>query len=171
MAVTQALFDRIGIALKVSYDPVRELPTFGGGGGLSAKLLDYAKARYRGQRPAGTDAVYFMTRAWDGGFADCIGGVADPRRAFAIGSVDYAIEGVVPAPTVDEGNIAGHELGHLFGAHHHYSNCTEAQPYAALRGEPGPCTLMSPLAMAFTGSVSTVERLFIRHYAKQYARG
>lgn len=170
MAVTVGVFQRIGIALRVSYDAV-QLPSFRGARDVREAAFGYARARYGGQRPRGTDVVYVMTRDWAGGFADCIGGIADPTRAFALGSVDYALEGIVPAPTTDEGHIAAHELGHLLAAHHHYANCAEAQPAEALRGEPGPCTVMNPAAYSNTGSVGTLERAYFRSYAREYAKG
>ncbi|HYP25038.1 MAG TPA: zinc-dependent metalloprotease family protein [Actinomycetota bacterium] len=173
MAVTRGAFERIGIKLRVSYDeidpPAWLVDPFDGPS--NTDILDWMKSHYGGRRPKGTDLVSYMTRYWSGGFADCIGGVAHADRAFALGSIDYAIEGIVPSPTADEGVIAAHELGHLLGAHHHYSNCAEAVPSGAPRGDANPCTTMSPLATTASTTFGLLEKSYIRHYAESYARG
>ncbi len=169
IADTVAAYDRINVAMKVSWDVV-PIPT-PRSTDPRVDMFAFMRARYHGKRPKGVDVVYLMTRFWAGGFADCIGGVRDDVHSFALGSVDYATEGVVPAPFTNEGYIAAHEIGHLLGAHHHYSSCAEAHPSAGLRGEPGPCTVMTPLAHTMTGTFSTLETAFIRDYVRKYARG
>jgi hypothetical protein len=175
IAVTRDVFARIGIRMKARYDLVTVPEGWNvdelGSGPSQTEILEFMKDHYRGQRPPGVDVVYFMTHYWAGGFADCIGGVAFPDRAFALGSLDYAVEGVVPAPTADEGVIAAHEIGHLLGAHHHYSNCSEALPSGATRGEVGPCTTMSPLAATASRTFGLLERSYVRYYAEEFARG
>jgi hypothetical protein len=161
-------YRRIGIALRVSYDALIDPPSLASAS--QDEFLDFMKSHYGGERPRGVDVVYYMTRDWSGGFADCIGGVRFADRAFAFGSIDYSVEGLLPAPTVDEGVIAAHEIGHLLGAHHHYSNCVEPAPSMA-RGELGPCTTMSPAAVSASPTFGTVERMFIRDYAAHYAKG
>ena len=174
LETTVDAFARIGIRLKLSYQEVR-VPAWGDaedlGGPTQAEILRFMKQTVGGRRPKGTDLVYFMTRHWDGGFADCIGGVRYADRAFALGSIDYAIEGIVPSPTAHEGVIAAHELGHLLGAHHHYSNCAEALPSGAVRAEVNPCTTMAPLATVASSTFGVVERSFIRAYVAEYAKG
>ena len=173
LETTVDAFDRIGIRLKLSYQEVR--PEWGDpadfGGPTPAEILRFMKHVVGPRPPQGTDLVYFMTRHWDGGMADCIGGIRYPRRAFAFGSIDYAIEGIVPSPTAHEGVIAAHELGHLLGAHHHYSNCAEALPSGATRTEVNPCTTMAPLATVASSTFGVVERSFIRAYVAEYAKG
>ena len=175
MAVTRAAFDRIGIRMKVRYDKVVPPVTWEidelGSGPSQPEIFEFMKGHYGGVRPPGVDIVYFMTRYWAGGFADCIGGVAYPDLAFAFGSLDYATEGVVPSPTADEGVIAAHEIGHLLGAHHHYSNCAEALPSGATRGDVAPCTTMSPLAATASSTFGLVERSYVRYYTAEFARG
>lgn len=175
MAVTRDAFARIGIALKVRYDVVEPPSTWNvdtlGAGPSQPEIFDFMKSHYGGERPAGADLVYFMTRYWAGGFADCIGGVRLADRAFAFGSLDYAVEGAVPSPTADEGVIAAHELGHLLGGQHHYSSCAEALPSGATRGEVAPCTTMSPLAATASPTFGLVERSYLRYYVERYAKG
>lgn len=175
LEVTRDTFARIGISVKLRYTTVvppdewDDDPDLSGGPN-QADILSFMKELFGGERPPGDDFVYFMTRHWDGGFADCIGGIRFPNRAFAFGSIDYATEGLVPSPTVNEGVIAAHEIGHLLGAHHHYSNCAEAQPWGALRGDPNPCTTMWPAAATMSSTFGTVERSFIRDYAQRYGQ-
>lgn len=174
VAVARGAFERIGVRMKVRYDavvPPAEWPSDPLDEPSADEIFAFVKSHYGGQRPAGVDLVYFMTSHWSGGIADCIGGVRFPDRAFAIGSIDYAVEGTVPSPTANEGVIAAHELGHLLGAHHHYSNCSEALPSGATRGDVNPCTTMSPLATTASSTFSLLEASFIRHYVAAYAKG
>ena len=174
LAVTRDAFARIGIRLKVRYDVVEPPAEWTNGffeGPSQPEIFEFMKGHYGGERPDGVDLVYFVTRYWSGGFADCIGGVRFPDRAFAFGSMDYKFEGAVPSPTANEGVIAAHELGHLLGAHHHYSNCTEALPSGALRGDFNACTTMSPSATTASSTFGVLERSYVRHYTKEYARG
>lgn len=174
MKLTREMFHRIGIDLKVRFQKVVAPSAWSSdlfGGPAQRDILEFMKSVFGGQRPAGVDIVYFMTRDWAGGFADCIGGVRFADRAFAFGSVDYALEGIVPVPTASEGVIAAHEIGHLLGAHHHYSNCAEAQPWGATRGDVNPCTAMSPFAATASSTFGVLERSFIRAYTAEYAKG
>ncbi len=174
LAVTRGAFERIGIKLKVRYDVVVPPGTWGTGffnEPSGDEIFAFMKDHYGGARPAGVDLVYFMTRHWSGGMADCVGGVRSPESAFAFGSMDYKIAGLTEVPTADEGVIAAHELGHLLGAHHHYSNCTEALPSGALRGDFNPCTTMSPAAATASSTFGLLERSFVRYYVEQYAKG
>ena len=110
------------------------------------------KALFGGQRPAYAHLVYLLTKrdiaAGAGGTAvagqaDCIGGVMYPETAFAVG--EYSDEpgdgegGLFGFGVRQSARIAGHEIGHLFGAHHHYANCVEA---AGNETDAHQCTLM-----------------------------
>ena len=175
MGVARDTYSRIGVKLKLRYDEIDPPDEWNvdtiGAGPSQPEIFEVMKDYYGGERPPGVDLVYFMTRYWAGGFADCIGGVRFADRAFAFGSIDYAIEGAVPSPSADEGVIAAHELGHLLGAHHHYSNCTEALPSGATRGDTNPCTTMSPLAGTASSTFGLLERSYVRYYVERYAKG
>ena len=176
MKTTKETFARIGIRLRVRYQMVIAPTEWSAGtdvfdGPSRPEIFDFMKSLFGGQRPSGVDVVYFMTRHWAGGVADCIGGIRFADRAFAFGSIDYATEGLVPSPTGNEGVIAAHEIGHLLGAHHHYANCVEAQPSGALRGDTNPCTTMWPAAANASSTFGLLERSFIRSYAAEYAKG
>ncbi len=158
----QTIFDRANAAygpLGLRLVPSFEAVSFGSDGepadGEDAHgLIDQAKSRFGGQRPAGADVVYVLTakdisalgQTAVAGMADCIGGVAFADRAFAVGEdIDTRI------PSFDIGlrfladlsaKTAAHEIGHLFGGHHHYANCAEGTPSAATDREFAPCSLM-----------------------------
>lgn len=176
MRTTAAAFDHIGVRLAVTYDRIDVPKQWKEPNGLfpddvgSSDHFELMKDHYGGERPPGVDIVYFFSRYWGGGLADCIGGVRFPDRAFAFGSLDYAFEGIVPIPTVDEGVIAAHEIGHLLGAHHHYSNCSEAPVLGALAGEVAVCTTMSPAAATASAFFGLLETSFVRYFTKEYAQ-
>ena len=174
LAVTRTAFEQIGIKLKIRYDRVQVPDTWTKGffaEPTGDEIFAFMKDHYGGKRPDGVDLVYFITSYWSGGLADCVGGVRSPESAFAFGSLDYKFEGSVGIPTADEGVIAAHEMGHLLGAHHHYSNCAEALPSGALRGDFNPCTTMSPAAATASSTFGLVERSFVRYYTERYAEG
>lgn len=163
---TKGAFSRIGIELVPRYHSVAVPAGWAHTSPDQQTILEFMRSLFGGARPKGTDLVYFFTRYWAGGFADCIGGIRDRAHGFAFGSTEYATEGIVPMPTVNEGDIAAHELGHLLGAHHHYANCVEPAP--ALPAAGGPCTTMWPLAAGISTVFGTLERSFIRSYAETY---
>jgi hypothetical protein len=172
-ATVRSIYGRIGVALKGRFDVISPPKSWSSPDTLvdQPTILKFMKRTYGGRRPSGVDLVYYFTPYWAGGFADCIGGVRFANRAFAFGSSDYATEGVVPAPTADEGVIMAHELGHLLGAQHHYFNCVEALPSGAPRGDVNPCTVMAPYAGMASTTFGTLEKSFIRMYASEYAKG
>ena len=174
MRTTTWAFDRIGIDLDVTYDAVAVPAEWASPAGTlpdrtSEELWSLIKDHYDGTRPKGVDIVYYFTRYWGGGMADCIGGVRFADKAFAFGSIDYALESVVPMPTVDEGVIAAHEIGHLLGAHHHYFNCVEAAPNGAMHTMAAACTTMSPSATLASPIFGVLEANFVRYYTDKYA--
>jgi hypothetical protein len=130
VAAARSAYEPLGIRFHVTYDEAQ----FGSADGL--ELLAEVKRRYGGQRPFGTHLVYVLTSkdltdAVIGdslaGQADCIGGVAYPENAFAVGEADPG----------HGAKTMAHELGHLMGGHHHWANCGES----LLSGD-NLCTLM-----------------------------
>ncbi|HVM33948.1 MAG TPA: zinc-dependent metalloprotease family protein [Actinomycetota bacterium] len=130
-----------------------------------------------GKRPRRFDVVYVMT-AKDihsqgdysiAGFAFCIGGVRDPRFAFAVGEGLSPYEAALGDPTFSA-KIAAHELGHLLGAHHHYGNCAEGDRSTEGGGEPSFCTLMWTVYVRFMSlNFGTLEAAVVRGHAVQFA--
>jgi hypothetical protein len=95
LAVARGLFSKaaeayapLGIDLAPRFRVIRPVPDLDG---RSERYLTWLKEQMGGRRPAGTDVVYLATHHYLGsaGQADCIGGVADPRRAFAVGMLDF----------------------------------------------------------------------------------
>lgn len=145
-----AAYAPLGIQLAVRLAPVGQVPQPPDGAATDAFYLSWLKERFPGGAPAGSDLVYFATsrRVTGGGRADCVGGIADPRTAFAVGGlavkgvvgVTTDPEGLLPEPAVADGGAktAAHEIGHLLGAQHHLAACGIAPPV-----DPDePCEIM-----------------------------
>ena len=140
----------------------------------SQHLIDEAKKWTLGLRPADTDVVYLLT-AKDlsdaAGRADCIGGVRYPEAAFAVGE-DYRYEDMLGLFYKNgTAKIAGHEIGHLMGAHHHYANCAEGSPGAVEEGGPTPCSLMTNFVDFMSLIFNNLEGSVVRGHAAEYATG
>lgn len=130
-----------------------------------------------GQRPDDIDVVLLLTdkdifyqsagqRMYgSGGIAACIGGVEYADKAFAIAEGWRRPGGDATYPA----KVVAHELGHLMGAHHHYSNCVEGD--GTMRaGLPGVCTLMEgSLTRLVSARFGTVESAAIRGHAVRFA--
>jgi Metallo-peptidase family M12B Reprolysin-like len=171
---------------KQSYAPlnINLLPSFetvSFSGTDAQGLIDQAKARFGGVRPAGIDLVYTLTSKdiqADGqtavaGLADCIGGVAFDDRAFAVGENFTTDEAALIGPLFLARNlsakVAAHELGHLMGGHHHYANCAEGLLSESLESELSPCTLMFNAVDLASLNFSTLNGLVVGGHAEAYA--
>jgi hypothetical protein len=164
----------LGITLALTYQTVSFSGTEASG------LIAQSKAFFGGSRPPGTDVVYTftnkdMTEAGLGnavaGLADCIGGVAFPDRAFAVGEdlADFPLRvGPLRTGTQVAGHVAAHEIGHLMGAHHHYANCVQ-NVVPATRND-NPCTLMFNDVSLTGRAFSALNSLTVRGHAQLYAR-
>jgi hypothetical protein len=184
----QAIFDRANAAygpLGLRLAPAFEAASLASDGnpadGEDAQgLIDQAKSRFGGQRPAGSDVVYVLTgkdiaalgQTAVAGLADCIGGVAFADRAFAVGE---DIDPRIPSFEIGlrflsdlSAKTAAHEIGHLFGGHHHYANCVEGTPSAA-EGEFAPCTLMFNDLEFQALRFGALESLAVAGHAQCYA--
>ncbi|HKH49773.1 MAG TPA: zinc-dependent metalloprotease family protein [Thermoanaerobaculia bacterium] len=164
----------VGIDLNVvSYQSV----TFTGTEG--AALIQQAKNRFGGVRPAGSDLVYVLSNkdlTTDGdtslaGLADCIGGVRFAHHAFAVGEA-VGIEESAIGPFLMEVDahpeIAAHELGHLMGAHHHYANCVEGNLQGAAN-DLSPCSLMFNFVDFQSLNFAQLNAAVVRGHAVQHA--
>lgn len=142
-------------------------------------LIQQSKALFGGVRPAGIDVVYTLTSKdisaggnnAVAGLADCIGGVAFPDRAFAVGEEldpdSTGVGGLVIAANLSA-KVASHEVGHLFGGHHQYANCVEGL-LSELGAELSPCTLMVNAVDLSSFNFSTLNGLVVRGHAEAYA--
>jgi hypothetical protein len=166
LATAQPVYEALGIALSVSY----ERASFTSGEG--AALIDEVRRYYGGQRPPGTHAVYVFTAkdlyADDGtgpdhslvGQADCIGGVAYPEHAFAVGEA-IADDRFLTLGSGLAGKTLVHELGHLAGGHHHYANCAES-----VTEVDAPCTVMINDLYLAAPKFSSLNGLVVRGHAQ-----
>jgi hypothetical protein len=158
-------YARIGVAVRVSFDVMRLTDD-------GTYPFVQVRRRYGGVRPHGVDAVHVLSDDFEGGYAECIGGVAYPERGFSNGSAHYAFNGV-PVDRVPAGMIAAHEIGHQLGAHHEMVSCVEAAPQLLLKpasdGSAGPCTVMGPLALQDSETFSTAERATVRSFVRRWA--
>ena len=189
VAAARRAYGPLGIDLRATYQRVR-LPADGRAStygrpmftaSTDAAMAAAKRAVPHGRPPRGAELVYLLTnkdlyvRDVDGGrsygvagMADCIGGVLDPHRAFAVG------ESFEPAPLDVAGlafareqaaKVLAHELGHLLGAHHHYANCGEAVPAAAAERTTDACTLMFNDVGLVSLRFSTVNLAVVRGHA------
>jgi predicted Zn-dependent protease len=176
--------------LKVAFSvdrmtPVAIKPDKTGNTANAQRMLDDARALVGGARPAGFDVVFVMTKKdiYDDvlgngvvGMADCIGGVEDPKQAFAVGEVaDDELELLVdggPRMYVDTtAKILAHEVGHLLGAQHHYANCVEGIGSNDVSDrDVSPCTLMSNFVDFQSLRIDTLNGAVVRGHASSYAR-
>ena len=119
-----------------------------------------------------TDKDIYLSTGDVVGYADCIGGVRYPDRAFAIaeafdqqetlGALNLYMD--LPAKT------AAHEVGHLLGARHEHSNCVEgAGPDVVANMEPSACTLMTTYVDFQSRRFGALESGVIRAHAESYA--
>lgn len=132
----------------------------------SRAYIEASKQHFGGARPWWADVVYTMV---DGelasavaGQADCVGGIAYPDAAFAVGEVD------TQRLARRNAKIAGHEIAHLLAAHHHFANCAEGDK-GALVEDLTPCTLMFNDVGLISLGFSTLEAAVVRYYALEYA--
>ncbi len=138
----------------------------------SRKLIDASKSLVGGHVPDGFDIVYTMTTKEltdSEGMADCIGGVRYPGNAFAVGE-DFSDDGEGETGLLSgyknaTAKIAGHEIGHLMGAHHHYANCAEG--FGA--DDSAVCTLMFNYIDFQTNRFGTLESNVIRGHTEDFA--
>lgn len=143
-------------------------------------LLNQAKAHVGGTRPAGTDLVYVLTskdvtainQPGVAGLGDCLGGIRFPERAFAVGEV-IAFEDTVIGPFTfykeATARTVVHEIGHLFGAQHHYANCAEDADGDIVNGEVTPCSVMFNSLDALGPDFDTLNGIVVRGHAVEYA--
>lgn len=144
------------------------------------ELFAQAKALFGGQRPPEADAVMIFTSVditnstGNGviGQADCVGGIEFPTKSFVVIEDWQDDEPLEFEPVTFWGNIpakvVAHELAHLFGAHHQYSNCVEGVPSEAEDSEASPCTLMFPDVSFVSLAFSALEGTVTRGYALEH---
>lgn len=139
------------------------------------RLVQDARYHTAGERPPDSDLVYVLTsKTIDGaaGFADCIGGVRYPNRAYAVGEfheqevLSFGLNFYVDR----NAETLAHELGHLMGAHHHYANCAQGVGADDVTNrEPAACTLMFNFLDFTSINFSTINAATVKGHALAYA--
>ncbi len=178
LAAAARSYAPLGITLLPRYRLVKAVPDPKGN---TVVALTWLKAQFPGgRRPTGVDIVYLSTHHYFGvaGQADCIGGVAYPEHAFAVGMTSF--DGVVgasiggvdePEPPLQDGGgkLAAHEIGHLMGAHHHYgAYCVGG---ASADDPAHPCEVMFTVLKAGLGSkFGPVNAAVVRDHAERFAK-
>lgn len=158
---------------------------------VSEELIAGAKATVGGKPPKGIDLVGVFTtkemQAATGGAgtvvgqADCIGGIRWDDTSFFVVSDIRDIENPTTGttgtlnslglnPNIDAtAEVLAHEMGHLMGAHHHYSNCVEGNLTSGGTGDVSPCTLMFPAVNFASLNFAALEGATVRGHAVKYA--
>lgn len=175
MAAAARPFTEIKVKLVATFEEVTIPAT---GQSVDAPTLDtqaafnFARNHTGGFRTHGSDVVYVMTTkdlvgALGGGVAgqaDCIGGVRYPNRAFAVGEMESDPYGDYWFGSI----VAGHEIGHLLGAHHHYANCAQGNPDDIVEFLT-PCTLMFNTVTFVSRRFSSAEAAAVRGHMLAFA--
>jgi len=158
---------------------------------VSEELIAAAKTTVGGKPPKGYDLVGVFTtkemQAATGGAgtvvgqADCIGGIRWDDTSFFVVSDIRDIENPTTGqtgtlnslglnPNIDAtAEVMAHEIGHLMGAHHHYSNCVEGIQSSGGLGDVSPCTLMFPAVNFASLNFATLEGSTVRGHAVKHA--
>ena len=136
------------------------------------RVIQEAEQWTMGTRPADVDVVYVITDqvlSDAAGKADCIGGVRWADGAYAVGE-NYRAEDLLGVFYKNAtAKIAAHEIGHLMGAHHHYTNCAEGAPGAVAEVGPTPCTTMFPYLDHVSLIFGALEAAVIRGHTLDFA--
>ena len=140
-------------------------------------VIEASKDYVGGERPPGFDVVYTITNrdiTDAAGKVDCIGGIRYPTRAFGVGyyrnDEEYSDEiGPLTVLKYRTAKVATHEIAHLLGAHHHYSNCAEGDHADPSDDVGGECTVMTPDVFFVSMKFGTLESVVVRGHAVEYA--
>lgn len=142
-------------------------------------LVDAARGSLGGARPAGFDVVHILTSrelTYGGstvvGYADCIGGIRYPARAFSVSTIPVGTNSVGPVNLFVDGTVetAAHEIAHLLGARHQHASCAEGIGADDVANrDASACTLMMNYPELQSPKFGLLESLVVRGYAEGYA--
>jgi hypothetical protein len=107
------------------------------------------------------------------GIANCIGGVGTPY-AYAItevGTIKPVELGPLTAYLDVEAKNFAHEMGHVFGGHHHYAECVESAPGGLAARTVDVCSVMFNSLDFNSLHFSPVEVAAIRGFAEAHIAG
>jgi hypothetical protein len=134
----------------------------------SGAYIQASKDHFGGVRPPDADVVYTMLgpelSGSVAGQADCVGGIAFPDAAFAVGEFSDLNENEIRKSA----KIAAHEIAHLLAAHHHFANCAEGETSRAADVRIDVCTLMLNDVGLVSLKMSTLEAAVVRRWGLDY---
>lgn len=139
-----------------------------------------------GVEPRGFDLVHLLTtrdlydedpaggpRYAVAGHAECIGGIRFDGWGYSASEVpprDRFLKGTtIKMQPEMRGRAMAHELGHLMGAHHHYSACGLAAADELQRSQGGVCSVMFPDTAVHGPSFDPVNAQIVRGHAEKWA--
>jgi hypothetical protein len=145
---------------------------------MMSRLIFYYNLNYPNLR---RDAVHLLTSQDIGtdlgggqrnngvlGITNCIGSIGT-KYAYSIAEAGVVKEQLIGPLTFYadlDAKVTAHELGHVFGAQHHYAQCGPSTPAAALDHRPDVCSLMFNDADVFEMHFNPVESAAIRGFAE-----
>lgn len=167
----------LGIRLVTRYRSV-SVPNLKGD---TQAYLEWLQEKFGGKRPKGVDVVYLATHRYLDytGLAACIGGIASPEHAFAVGMLKWDVivgirvndfEPPRGSPVKDgAAKVAVHEIGHLLGGQHEFGQCGASVDPA----DPAyPCDVMLPVFPQQVGlRFGPINASLVRYFAVNYAKG
>jgi hypothetical protein len=182
LAIVEAAADSytpLGVTFRPTYKKVPPVAPAAPPVADPAALIAGARAGLGGARPSGIDVVYLMTtkdlvmgETDVVGYADCIGGVRFPNRAFATGEAVIGTQAIGPLTFYIDAaaKTMAHEIGHLLGARHEHANCAQGvQISDATGGDPTPCTVMINYVDVQSPNFGALEASVVRAYAEVFA--
>jgi hypothetical protein len=159
---------------------VADLPT---GDDLMSQLIRYYRTNYPNLK---RDHVHLLTKKdvaaelvpgqkeyAVAGIANCIGGVGT-KDAFAItevGTIPPIDIGPLHAYIDVEAKNFAHEMGHVFGGHHHYAECVDSVPSAVLVQSFDVCSVMFNSLDFNSLHFSPLEAAAIRGFVEAHVAG
>lgn len=173
----------LGVSFAVTYKTLKKAgpgtPPANEAASQAPGQIGEARDAIGGVRPSGSDVVYVLTTkdlvlGSDDvvGYADCIGGIRFPNRAFAIGEAAIDTQAIGPLTFYIDAaaKTMAHEIGHLLGARHEHANCAQGvQASDATTGDPTPCTLMIDYVDVQSSNFGSLEAAVVRAYAEVFS--
>ncbi len=155
----------------------------------SLRVADAHEAQRRAtgrSEPAGFDLVHLLTTRdlyedelgggpnfGVAGHAECIGGIRFDGWGYSVSEVPprqrYLKGTSIKMQAEMRGRAMAHELGHLMGAHHHYTACGPTAVEELSESQGGVCSVMFPDTAVHGPSFDPVNAQIVRGHAEEWA--